>query len=43
MERVNLTITLPDDMKEKLERIAKEQHRSQSAMIAYLIRRYRSR
>jgi len=35
-----MTITMPDDVKKKLEQIATDERRSKSQMIHYLIERY---
>ena len=35
-----INISLPTDVKEKLEKICEEEHRSQSNMISYLILQY---
>jgi len=37
---VRMTISLPEETKEKLDRIAKEEMRPVSNMIAYLIEKY---
>ena len=35
-----MTITMPQDIREKLDRIAKKERRTKSAMIHYLIEQY---
>lgn len=35
-----MTITMPDDVKKKLDKIATDERRSKSQMIHYLIERY---
>lgn len=41
MPRAVMTITMPPDIRKKLSRIAKKEHRSESSMIHYLIDKYK--
>ena len=40
MENVKITITIPKEVKDKLERISKKEMRSMGNMLAYLVNQY---